>query len=201
MIHSVKSSLSLFRFGEYEKEILTSMLKINRKDFIPENYSYLAYSDNALPIGEMQTISQPSTVARMIQLLDIEKNSEILEIGTGSGWNAALLSRLGKSVLTLEINHNLAEKAKTKLLKYPNIEVREEDFRLLNQKFNKIIFTAGISENNEEIIKNFAEKCLNEKGILICPFSSGPLIIIKKENGKINKKYTQDEYAFVTLVL
>ena len=91
MIESVRSYLSSFgKVGENEKNILKAMREIDRSRFINSG----AYLDTALPIGEGQTISQPSTVARMLQLLDLKKGDKVLEIGSGSGWNASLVGVL-----------------------------------------------------------------------------------------------------------
>jgi len=200
MLDSVKKYLSYF--GKPDKKILQAIEKTDRKDFMHKNKN-LAYLDQAIPIGYGQTISQPSTVARMLSLLKLKKTDQVLEIGTGSAWNAALISKLSKKVLTLEIVKNLAEIAKNKIKKQnlENIIVKTQDFRKLKQKFNKIIFTAGIEKNQEDIIENFAKKHLKENGILICPYKSGPLIILSNKKGKIQKNYTQEHYVFVPLIL
>ena len=200
MLESVKNYLSLF--GKPDKKILQAIEKIDRKNFMVENKE-LAYEDRAISIGYGQTISQPSTVARMLSLLELKKTDEVLEIGTGSAWNAALLGKLSKKVITLEIVPELAEKSEDKLkkLKIKNVEVKQKYFRNLKQKFDKVIFTAGISIKQEKILENFAENHLKENGILICPYQSGPLIILKKENEKIKKTCTKEQYVFVPLIL
>ena len=202
MLQSVYDYLLLF--GEVDKNILEAMKKIDRKDFMDINKEF-AYVDNAMSIGYGQTISQPSTVARMLSLLKLKKGDFVLEIGTGSGWNAGLISYLVKSgkVKSLEIVKELAERSRNKIkeLEIKNIEIKEEDFRKLKEKFDKIIFTAGILHSEENIIENFAQGHLNENGILVCPHQSGPLIIIKKKQGRIKKDYTNEEYGFVPLVL
>ena len=202
MLQSVKDYLSLF--GEVDERILEAMKKIDRKDFMEKNKE-LAYINTAISIGYGQTISQPSTIARMLSLLKLKKHDFVLEIGTGSSWNASLISYLIKpgKIISLEIVKELVKnsKDKTKKAGIKNIEIREGDFRKLKEKFDKIIFTAGISHSQEELIKNFAAGHLNEKGILVCPYQSGPLIIIKKINNKIEKTWTNEEYMFVPLIL
>ena len=200
MLESVKNYLSLF--GKPDKKILQAIEKVDRKNFMVENKE-LAYEDRAISISYGQTISQPSTVARMLSLLELKKTDEVLEIGTGSAWNAALLGKLSKKVITLEIVPELAEKSEDKLkkLKIKNVEVKQKYFRNLKQKFDKVIFTAGISIKQEKILENFAENHLKENGILICPYQSGPLIILKKENEKIKKTCTKEQYVFVPLIL
>lgn len=216
MLASVRNFLS--QFGNPDEKILEAMKKIDRKNFMPENLKNFSYEDTAMPIGYGQTISQPSTVARMLSLLELKKGDSVLEVGAGSGWNAALMAWLiqddhkknsrhnlktGGKVLSLEIVDELVEKARKNIEKtgIKNVEIRKEDFRNLKQKFDKIIFTAGISEEQEKIIEDFAREHLNENGILICPFRIGPLIILKKVKGKIKKDYTIEEYVFVELVL
>ncbi len=204
MLASVRNYL--LNFGEVDDRIIEGMSKIDRKDFMPYEMKEKAYVDTAMPIGNGQTISQPSTVARMLSLLELKEGDKVLEIGTGSGWNAALIAYVigekGK-VISLEIYDELIEKAKSviKKLKIKNIETINKNFLELKDNFDKIIFTAGISPGDEEIIKKFAEENLNEKGILVAPFRSGPLIIFKKEKGRISKRYTEEEYVFVPLVL
>ena len=200
MFHSVKNYLS--QFGKPDEEILQAIEKIDRKNFMEKNKSF-AYLDQAIPIGHGQTISQPSTVARMLSLLELKKTDEVLEIGTGSSWNATLLGYLSKKVLTLEIVKELSEIAKEKMkkLQIKNVEVKQKDFRLLKQKFNKIIFTAGISPEQEQLIENFAKNHLKENGILVCPYREGHLIILKKKKTKIEKNYTKENYVFVPLIL
>ena len=104
MLNSVGHYLS--NFGENNKKILDAMKKIDRKNFMPAELKEQAYFVEAMPIGKGQTISQPSTVARMLQLLELKKRDTVLEIGTGSGWNAALIGYLiGKKgkIIRLEI--------------------------------------------------------------------------------------------------
>jgi protein-L-isoaspartate(D-aspartate) O-methyltransferase len=202
MLKSVRSYLS--RFGSANEEILDAIDKVDRKNFIPADYAGQAYIDAAIPIGKGQTASQPSTVARMLSLLKLKKGSSVLEIGSGSGWNACLLGFLvgnGK-VLSLEIHKELADNARKNVKKsgIRNVEIEEKDFRKLNRKFDKIIFTAGISRDEEKMIKDFAESHLLENGILVCPLRTGPLIVARKTRTGVKTEHTRDEYAFVPLL-
>lgn len=204
MLKSVENYLSNFNLEN--KKILSAIDKVDRKNFIPPYLKEQAYFDEAIPIEHNQTISQPSTVARMLQLLELKKDEKVLEIGTGSGWNSALISFLvGKkgNVLSLEIVKELAKKAKERIkkLRIKNIEIKQQDFLKIRQKFDKIVFTAGISFREEKIIEDFAKKNLKAKGILLCPFKSGSLIIIKKQKNRVRKTYTQEEYRFVPLLI
>ena len=106
--------------------VLDAMLAVPRHLFVPEPEKGEAYSDSPLPIGHAQTISQPYIVAFMTQALDIAPEHSVLEIGTGSGYQAAVLGRLAKEVYTIEIVAPLAERARETLsaLGYRNIEIR-----------------------------------------------------------------------------
>jgi len=179
-----------------------------------------AYDDNALPIGEGQTISQPSTVARMLLLGELQEGDDILEIGTGSGWNASLISFLvyPGNVLSVERFVSLKEKAEDNLANLRNYlkQKKPQDIKKIEKinfyaeniferkkawkrKYDKIIITAGISQGEEEKIEFLALELLKQKGILICPYISGPLLIYKK-NGKLKRFLTKEEYVFVPLL-
>lgn len=205
MLESVKRNLERFSFDVNEKNILRAMSYVDRENFVLGGYEKYAYVDHALPIGKGQTISQPSTVARMLQLLALKKGDSVLEIGTGSGWNASLIGFLVEKskVLTLELVPELAEEARgsIKLSRIRNVKVLEEDFRKIKEKFDKIIFTAGILKEQENLIENYAEVHLNEGGILVFPFQAGPIVVLRKQKESILNKYTDEEYAFVPLVI
>jgi protein-L-isoaspartate(D-aspartate) O-methyltransferase len=112
--------------GISEKSVLDAMRRVERHRFVPEPYTKLAYEDTPLPIGEEQTISQPYIVALMTELLKLDSTDKVLEIGTGSGYQAAILGELADSVFTIEIICNLAERADSVLkeLEYDNVVVR-----------------------------------------------------------------------------
>jgi protein-L-isoaspartate(D-aspartate) O-methyltransferase len=98
--------------GIRNEKVLRAMMQIPREKYVPENYKKYSYSDNPIPIGYGQTISQPYIVAYMTSILNPDKNQKILEIGTGSGYQAAILSLLYKEVYSVEIIKALGEKAK-----------------------------------------------------------------------------------------
>lgn len=98
-----------------DERVLDAFEAVPREAFVPEDLLHDTYSDMPLPIGGGQTISQPSTVMLMLQWLEVEPHHTVLEIGAGSGYNAALLSHLAKEVITVEYNPELAERARRKL--------------------------------------------------------------------------------------
>ncbi len=100
-----------------------AFLAVDRKDFVPWNYKHLAYVDEPLPIGYGQTISAPSIIAEMIEILKVKPDNKVLEVGTGSGYVTAILSKLAKEVYSIEIVPQLLEEAKEKLKRYPNVHL------------------------------------------------------------------------------
>lgn len=115
--------------GVRDKLVLGAIRKVPRHLFVPENLKDQAYSDGPLPIGEGQTISQPYIVALMTELLGLKGGEKVLEIGTGSGYQAAILAEIAKEVYTIEIICSLAKTAEKRLKKmgYENITVRCAD--------------------------------------------------------------------------
>ncbi len=112
-----------------DEEVLAVMEKVPRHEFVPEKYLDQAYADHPLPIGYGQTISQPYIVALMTQHLKLKHGEKVLEIGTGSGYQAAVLAELTDEVYTIEIIKELAEEAEEKLkgLGYTNVKVKQAD--------------------------------------------------------------------------
>src|SRR3954447_8307534 len=115
--------------GIEDERVLAAMGEVPRELFLPEELRDEAYSDGALPIGEGQTMSQPWIVAFMSQLLGLQGDEKVLEVGTGSGYGAAVLSRLCAHVVTIERHAPLAERARIALreLGYKNVEVLDGD--------------------------------------------------------------------------
>jgi len=112
--------------GVKDRSVIEAMLKVPRREFVPEKSKQRAYADSPLPIGYGQTISQPYIVAFMTEAAMLDKNSKVLEIGTGSGYQSAILAKLSKDVFTIEVIEPLGEQVKEvfKKLKYNNIHVR-----------------------------------------------------------------------------
>jgi protein-L-isoaspartate(D-aspartate) O-methyltransferase len=119
----------LLRRGISDERVLAAMGRVPREFFVPESLRAYAYSDDALPIGEQQTISQPFVVATICSLLALEGHERVLDVGTGSGYQAAVLAELAADVVTIERIPTLAEAARTALAEagYANVEVHVGD--------------------------------------------------------------------------
>jgi protein-L-isoaspartate(D-aspartate) O-methyltransferase len=115
--------------GVADPRVLTALRKVPRHEFVPARWRASAYEDRPLPIGHGQTISQPYIVAAMTELTALSEGDRVLEIGTGSGYQAAVLAELGAQVYTIEILEPLAERAAQTLdsLGYDSVEVRHGD--------------------------------------------------------------------------
>ena len=115
----------LRRRGIHDERVLQAMGTIPRERFVPESYARRAYADSALPIGHDQTISQPWIVAAICQAMELEGDEQVLEVGTGSGYSAAVLALLAREVVTIERVPELAERARMELgdLGIANVEV------------------------------------------------------------------------------
>jgi protein-L-isoaspartate(D-aspartate) O-methyltransferase len=115
--------------GVTDQDVLRAMEKVPRHEFVPDDYVDQAYEDHPLPIGYGQTISQPYMVAAMTELLRLSSNSRVLEIGTGSGYQAAILGELAGEIYTIEIVPELCEQARERLarLSYTRVQVKCDD--------------------------------------------------------------------------
>lgn len=140
-----------------DTDVLKVMAEIPREEFVPNQYRFQAYSDGPLPIGMGQTISQPYIVALMTQILKLQPQHEVLEIGTGSGYQTAILSRLAKKVYTIERFSELSESAQAVLarLGFTNIEFYIGDGSSgwpEKRQFDRIIITATVPKIPEPIL-------------------------------------------------
>lgn len=131
MIHRTKYMVEtqLKPRGVSDPRVLDAITKVPREKFVPESYKSFAYSDCPLPISDGQTISQPYMVAAMTELLRLDSASTVLEIGSGSGYQTAILAEIAHAVYTVEIVANLASGARARLTKmgYENIFFKEGD--------------------------------------------------------------------------
>jgi len=174
-----------------DESILNAMRKIPRHLFIPADQRHLAYHDGPVPIGEQQTISQPYIVAYMTDILSLKKDSKVLEVGTGSGYQTAVLAEIVKKVYTIERIPALAKSAKLifKELEYENIVTRVGDGSIGWSElapFDRIIITAAAPEIPKIILEQ-----LSDDGIIVAPIGSKDiqtLIQIHRKGDKFTKK-------------
>jgi len=174
--------------GVTNGKVLAAMRKVPRHVFVPPPYSSLAYEDTPLPIGEGQTISQPYIVGYMTEVLALNPADKALEIGTGSGYQAAILAEICDSVFTVEIYESLAGRARRVLdsLGYRNIRVRQGDGYNgwpEHAPFDAILVTCAPAE-----VPPALEEQLAEGGRMIIPVGEKYtqfLHLLVKKNGKI----------------
>ena len=177
--------------GITNTQVLAAMSKVPRHEFVPENYRSQAYADFPLPIGHNQTISQPFIVAFMTEQLAPKSSDKVLEIGTGSGYQAAILAGLVRAVHTIEIVEPLGRRAERDLkrLNYTNVFVRIGDgYQGWPEAapFDSIIVTCAPDQVPQPLVDQ-----LKEGGLMIIPV--GPafdqqLYICKKTGAKIERK-------------
>ena len=188
--------------GINDQRVLAAFTKVPRHSFVPEKYHDRAYGDYPLPIGQKQTISQPYMVALMTQSLELSPNSTVLEIGTGSGYQTAILALLCSKVYSVERISELTRKARTTLkqLGFNNVNLIVRDGTLGWPEFapyNGIIVTAGAPEIPNSLIEQLADN-----GRMVIPVGSEvsqTLNLVEKHKGRIYRK----EFfgcAFVPLV-
>jgi len=175
-----------------DSRVLWAMGKVPRHRFVNPELAGQAYADGPLPIGEGQTISQPYIVALMTQLLELKDSNKVFEVGTGSGYQAAILAELVKRVYTIEILPGLASSSAARLtaLGYKNVEVRAGDgYQGWPEQapFDGIIVTAGATHIPQPLVDQ-----LKEGGRLVIPVDVSPgmqeLLQCRKEKGKLIKK-------------
>lgn len=171
--------------------VLEAMRRVKRHEFIPEKKRAFAYGDSPLPIGLEQTISQPFIVAFMTEALDLQPTDRVLEIGTGSGYQAAVLAEIVKEVYTIEIIEELAQRSQKTLqdLGYENIRVKHGDgYEGWPEQapFDAIIVTAAPPVLPPKLL----DQLKNPGGRMIVPVGEGQqeLILIKKtKEGPVTK--------------
>lgn len=177
--------------GISDKRLLDAMVKVKRHLFVPKQLQNSAYADHPLPIGEGQTISQPFMVAWMTDVLNLSGQEKVLEIGTGSGYQTAILAELSKKVYTVERIASLSQKAQETLdtLGYKNISFKIGDGTegwAQEAPFDRIIVTAASPSVPEPLFEQLAEK-----GILVIPVGERfmqILTLVEKVDGKQRTK-------------
>lgn len=174
------------------ENIISAFGKIDRADFVPEQYLHEAYEDHPLQIGFGQTISQPTTVAFMLELLQPNSGDKILDVGTGSGWTTALLASIvGQKgrVFGVEIIPELAEFGRKNLAKYkfPNAKILQSGEKLglpMESPFDKILVSAAAEENlPEDLIAQ-----LKIGGRMVLPIKNSIWKIDKISDNETNKE-------------
>ena len=183
----------IIKRGVEDPRVLDVMKVVERHKFVPEKYSESAYKDGPLPIGHGQTISQPFIVAFMTENLKLEPSHKVLEIGTGSGYQAAVLSELCDHVYTIEIVDELANESAERLgrLGFNNITVRSGDgYKGWPEEapFDRIMVTAAPEEIPELLTEQLAEE-----GVMVIPVGKQYEIqylwvITKEADGSIKKE-------------
>ena len=178
--------------GVSDPTVLNAFRKVDRRHFVLPEYISAAYGDHPLPIGEGQTISQPYVVALMTETLNLKPTDKVLEIGTGSGYQAAILAQICDSVFTIEIFETLGEKAKSLFMDsgYKNIFCKVGDGYLgwpEYAPFDAIIVTCSPTH-----IPMPLQEQLAEGGRMIIPVGmnsySQQLVYLEKQKGKIKQK-------------
>jgi protein-L-isoaspartate(D-aspartate) O-methyltransferase len=177
--------------GIKKKKVLDALRKVERHKFVPQQYRLQAYMDYPLPIGEGQTISQPYIVALMTDVLDLDRSKKVLEIGTGSGYQAAILAELCHTVYTIEIVESLGKKAESLLsrLGYSNVRVKigdgYEGWKAFSP-FDAIIVTCAPSHIPAPLKEQLAEG-----GKMVIPVGlrqTQELVLLVKEKGDVKEQ-------------
>lgn len=189
--------------GIKDDNVLQALLHVPRHYFFSKEFEEFAYDDKAFPIEAKQTISQPYTVAYQSELLQVKKGMKVLEIGTGSGYQACVLAEMGAQVFTVERQETLHKKAKKQLpeMGYTNIHFHFGDGTLgwpQHAPYDRIIVTAGAPAVPETLVAQ-----LKEGGMLVIPVGSSDLQkmvrITKLPGGEIKKENFSD-FSFVPLL-
>ena len=179
--------------GVSDPRVLDAMIEVPRHLFVPEAYRDRAYVDSPQPIGEQQTISQPFMVALMTEHLELAGDEKVLEIGTGSGYQAAILAKLAREVYTIEIREELGRRARELLtgMEYDNIHYRIGDGHRgwpEEAPFDAIMVTAAPEEIPQALLDQ-----LKVDGRLVIPvgdYFQNLLVITKREDGVETEKVT-----------
>ena len=191
-VQRMEFMLSLRRRGILDQAVLRAMDEVPREHFVASDLTDAAYADQALPIACGQTISQPYVVAYMTEKLDVHPDHRVLEIGTGSGYQAAVLSRLAREVVTIERYRTLADAARMRLqtLGCKNVEVILGDGLSgapERAPFDRIIVTAAAETIPEKLLEQ-----LSDGGVMVLPLgshvASQVLVKLTKNNNRVARE-------------
>jgi len=192
----------LRRRGLRDEQVLDAMQRVPRHEFVPEGLVASAYDDRPLPIGETETISQPYMVGAMTEAACVKRGDKALEVGTGSGYQAAILAELGAVVYTIERNPRLAQEARERLrrLGYLNVEVSCGDGSeglAAHAPYDLIVVTAAAPSVSPVLLAQLAEE-----GRLVIPVGNlhrqDLLLLVRR--GEEMKTYILDPCQFVPLI-
>ena len=217
LLHSVYLNNLPYAKGKKEKEslskIIESMSLVDRKFFVLRENEKDAYIDIPLPIGYRQTVSQPTTVARMLLMASLEKGLDVLEVGSGSGWNSALISFLvGKKVTSIERIKELSDFAKNNLKNFDKHSktglkvwfvhgsALDAKSKVWKRSYDRIIVTAAAESGLANELLGISKPKLKQNGLLVFPTESGRLEVWKKAKGGLDRVYYDEGYIFVPLI-
>ena len=185
----------LTKRGISDKNVLNAMKTVPRHEFVGFPYKSMAYFDGPLPIGKGQTISQPYIIGYMTEALKVKPHHTVLEIGTGCGYQTAVLSLLAKKIISLEIHNSLAVSAKKRLsrLGFENVEIHNSDGKMgweKNAPFHRILVTACPQKVHEALVNQLADG-----GIMVIPVEEKKdcqilTVVTKDKDGKVEIKST-----------
>ncbi len=192
---------SLVRQGVRSSRVLQAIAKVPRHLFVSEALGYSAYQDTALPIGFGQTITRPSTIGRVVQELNLKGTERVLEVGTGSGYQAAVIAELAREVVSIERIEELHKRAKEILrltLRYTNITLYHTgDFSNIKGLFDAIVVAACAKIVPEDLFV-----LLRNGGTMLLPVEKGTAQVVKKyikaEEGIFEEEL--GEVSFVPLI-
>lgn len=181
--------LEKLKAQEFSERIIQAFSKVDRSRFVLTTHFEQAYDDRALPIECSQTISQPSTIAFMLELLDVRLSESILEVGSGSGYVLALLAEINPQaeIFGTERFEELVQKSREKLSGFGNVEVIHSPKQLgLPDKapFERILVSASAIELPKALVDQ-----LNEGGVMVCPVNNSIIKAVKTLNGISTEEY------------
>ena len=178
--------------------LIEAFQKVDRIDFVPVELRSMAYEDQPLPIGSFQTISQPYTVAFMLELLQVQTNDKVLDVGSGSGWTTALLASIGRHVDAVERVDELIEFSKKNLSYYPfkniNIHQAKQSVGLPGEHFDKILVSCAADEIPQSLIEQ-----LNIGGSMVIPVNNSIVKVVKNKDGSLQEQ-EYPGFVFVPLI-
>lgn len=196
--------IELLKRQGFSKKVLNAFAKVKRENFISKELKTRAYADIPLPIGHGATISQPYTIAMMLDLLDLKKSQKVLELGSGCGYVLALISKIigakGK-VYGVEIIPKLVERSKQNTKEYRNIQIVSGDGRKGLEKaapFDRILISAACEKIPKEVLSQ-----LKDKGSIVAPIGprfSQSLVVIQRNKGEFKIKKQLSGFRFVPFV-